>query len=90
MKWLEKLIPSMIMRLVGRLLPGLSGPLAWVVQFFVNKIFRRVWTAIQKAIAQWKRGKEIKKEAKESVEPLKRAQTAEEIDAATDDALDGF
>lgn len=45
------------------------------------------------AIAAWKRvarRKEIAKQADESVQPLREAKTGEEIDRASDSALDGF
>lgn len=43
-----------------------------------------------KAYKKLKRHKEIDKEAKDSVEPLKKATTAEAIDEASKSALDGF
>lgn len=58
----------------------------FVLNFIVGKL--------AEAIATWwkkrQRHKEIDREAEKSTKPLKDAKTAEEIDHATDDALNGL
>lgn len=53
--------------------------LLWVLEWTWGKL-ASWWKSRQ-------RQEEIQKEAEASVEPLKKAETKEEIDAATDDAL---
>lgn len=52
------------------------------------------WPKIQEAYKNFRekldRRKEIETEAKKSAEPLKKAETKEEIEKATDNILDGF
>jgi hypothetical protein len=57
-----------------------------VLDFVLEWAYRKVARFFKKIF----RREEIKREAKESVKPLKEAQTGEEIDAATDDALSGM
>lgn len=75
----------------------LSGLLAAfvkpVLDWFLEKFtLLAKWTfeKIDKAIELSKRRKEIKEKSEKSVEPLKKAKTAEEIDDAFDDAFRDF
>lgn len=83
-------MPGLAKLIFGKLLSGLTGPIGWIAQFVLDYVFKKLWAWITNAIRTWLRRKQIDKESKQSVEPLKKAQTAEEIDRATDDALDGF
>lgn len=62
----------------------------WLVTLILNWLWGKLAEVIGKLIAQLRRKKEIEKEAEASVEPLKKAETAKEIDDAADDALSGF
>lgn len=68
-------LEAMASKLALQFLWGLAGK---VISFFMN-----LW-------ARYRRQSEIKKQSEESVQPLKDATTAEEIDHASDDALSGF
>lgn len=75
--------------------------LAWIARSWVGKLaLEFLWGKLvglftklaAAAKAEWDRrqlNKKIKEDAEASVDPLKKAKTKEEIDAATDDALDG-
>jgi len=60
------------------------------MQWLLNLILDWVLSKVRKALAWWNRKKTIKQESKDSVKPLEEANTAEEIEEATDDALSGF
>ena len=71
----------------------LSGLVKGVLEFVWSKLvillqwgFEKLHALVQKA----RRHKKIDDEADQSVEPLKKAKTAKEIDEATDAAHDGF
>ena len=64
--------------------------LAAVVSQFFQWVVTSVGAWLKQVWAAAARKKEAKKQSEESVEPLKQAETGEEIDRATDDALDGF
>lgn len=57
----------------------------FVLQFLLGKLIE--WVKATKANYDAK--KAIEKEARDSVQKLKDAKTAQEVDDATDDALDG-
>lgn len=64
--------------------------LAAVVAQFFQLLLTKVGEWLKKLWAAAARKKEAKEKSEQSVEPLKQAETADEIDQATDDALDGF
>lgn len=66
------------------------GILNWLGKLFLEFIWGKLVAWLSGIAARFKRQKEIEKEAEESVKPLKDAKTADEIDKATDSALDGF
>lgn len=64
--------------------------MSWLVEIVLNWIASKLIDFLLAMEARAKRSDEIKREAYKSVEPLKKAETAEEIEKATDEALDGF
>lgn len=63
--------------------------LSWLGGLVLNFVWGKLTAFLTSLVAFLKRNKEIDDAAKESVKPLKNAQTGEEIDNATDDALGG-
>lgn len=53
-------------------------------------ICEKVYSFFQQSIARERERRKMIEETKKSMEALKNAKTKEEVDAATDDALDGF
>lgn len=69
--------------------------LAWVAssalgRFVIDIIVSKLAQIANDIYLSQKRRKENKEKSQESVDPLKKAKTADEIDKATDSALDGF
>ena len=64
--------------------------LATIGRFLLDWFLSKIVAWVGAFIAKMKRRDEIKEESKESVEPLKKAKTEEEIDAAIPKSLDGF
>ncbi len=61
---------------------------SWLGKFVLQEIAGRLASFIKSKYQAYMKNREIKKESEASVDPLKKATTAEEIDAAADDALD--
>lgn len=59
----------------------------WLVTAFFNWILGKISELVLAAWKKVKRNKEIDQKAQESVEPLKKAETKEEIDEAAVEAL---
>lgn len=64
--------------------------LAAVCTKIIESLGRKIWAVVSAAVFVYMRRKKIDEESKESVDPLKKAKTGEEIDKASDDALSGF
>lgn len=78
--------------LIGNLLYRLGQSRVGQAAFtwLVEKFAMVIWSAIRASIQRELDRRRIKLEAEKSIKPLVEAKTKEEIDAATDDALDGF
>lgn len=55
-----------------------------------NFVMEWAYRKVARLVSSFFRKKTVEKEAKESVGPLKKAETGEEISNATDDALGGM
>jgi len=64
--------------------------LSWLGRTIIEITILKLFELAKNAYTNWKRKRQIKKEAEESAKKLKDAQTAQEIDDATDDMLDGI
>jgi len=69
---------------------ALASFAAWVGRILIVEIMGRLITWAKTEIEKARKSKKIDKEAAESVEPLKKAQTADEIKKASISALDDF
>lgn len=63
---------------------------ASIGRFILEFIFAKIVALISAAVAKLLRRKKIDEESSESVDKLKKAKTGEEIDEASDDALNGL
>lgn len=66
-----------------------SAVLDWLKNSLIQ-LATWIFGLLSKAIDQYKQRKQIDEKSKQSVEPLKNAQTKEEIEKASDSALNGF
>jgi hypothetical protein len=66
------------------------GILTWIGQFVLKYLLDKLSAWAAALIAKIKRKKQVTDESDASVQPLKDAKNAEEIDKSTDSALDGF
>lgn len=64
--------------------------MAWIWKYLAQTLIGWLVEILGGLIARALRRKKIEEKAKESVEPLKKAKSADEIDKASDEALDGF
>ena len=64
--------------------------LKWITQTIVSVGLDKLIGLFTSMIKSWKAKKEIKQKAEDSMKPLNNAQTGDEIDEATDDALNGL
>ena len=64
--------------------------LTWIGNLFLNFIWSKLVAWVSGVAARLKRQKEVEKESQDSVQPLKDAKTADEIDQAARKSLDGF
>lgn len=64
--------------------------LRYLAQLFVVEIVGKLATYWKERQARKEKQQANQDKAQKSVEPLQKAQTAEEIDKASDNALDGF
>lgn len=64
--------------------------LRYIGQLLVVEFVGKLTSFLKEQYEKRKKQEANKNEAEKSVEPLKKAQTADEIDKASDDALDGF
>jgi hypothetical protein len=62
----------------------------WLVSAVLNWVWNKILSLIVAAKNKLQRQDEIQKEAEKSIEPLEKAETADEIDKGADGALDGF
>lgn len=53
-------------------------------------ILAKVWALVEAAVRLYLKNKKIDEESRESVEPLEKAKTGDEIDKASDPALGGW
>lgn len=60
--------------------------LYWILEWVLAKVI----AGLSKFIERTERKKKAESDAKQSVDPLKKAKTAEEIDRAADEALNDF
>lgn len=67
----------------------IKGVLDWAGEKLIL-LAQWLFGVLDRMIKAHERQKVIKEKAKQSVEPLKKAQTADEISKATDAALDDF
>lgn len=61
-----------------------------IIGYVTTAILSYIVGWVSKIIHSWLQDQKTEKDAKDSVDPLKKAQTGEEIDAAIDKSLDGF
>lgn len=64
--------------------------MSWLFKSALDWLFAKLATWLADLAARFARRKLVAEEAAASVEALKKAQTAKEIDDATDKALDGL
>ena len=64
--------------------------MSWILDFILQWVWTKLLTIVGGFLARFKKREQIQKDAEKSVEPLKKAETAQEIDDAADDALDGL
>ncbi len=64
--------------------------MAWIFDLILDWLLGKVIAFLVAFNATFKARDQIKKDADASVGPLENAESAEEIDAATDEALNGF
>lgn len=64
--------------------------MSWLLGFILEWIWGKLASLLAALAARKIAQEEIQREAERSLEPLEKAETAEEIDKAADDALDHF
>ena len=64
--------------------------MSWLLSAFLDWLWGKLSSLLSALWLKKTTEEKIDQEAKDSVEPLKNAQTAEEIDKAADDALNHF
>lgn len=74
------------MNFLGGLIAGFAKAMLQWLGELLAKFFQYLYDKYQ----IFRKREKVDKEAKDSVQPLKDAKTKEEVDAATDSALDGF
>ena len=65
------------------------GFLSWLGKAVVGWLLEQLSQLVQGIVSKIQRNKKIDEQSEEAVKPLKEAESAEEIDKATDSALGG-
>ena len=89
---MTEIIKAIILKLVGNLVAGLSGPLGWIAKFAIKPITDLVMEYLSRAVERIKRaGKKKKDEQNEAKyeEALKDGVKESDLNNATDDLLNG-
>lgn len=74
----------------GAAVKGVSGPLGWIATLVIESVVKIGYAKLSALFKKWSDKREVDKKAKDSMAPLNNAKTGEEIDEATDDALNRF
>lgn len=78
------------MRWVVRIAGWMKGPIGWLLTLLFEFVYSKIKAYVEARKKQKEDHEKNKELAQKEVEPLREANTADEVDKATDDALSNF